>query len=100
MAYFSRARVFELLPDTTLSENMADEKIAPETIDSLRIVAAYPDESLLISGWILGDEVIRGKAAIVEVPCGRGKIILFGFNVHNRAQALSTFKLLFNSLYY
>jgi len=99
MAYFSRARVFELLPDTALTKDRADEKISHENIDSLRVVAAYPDESLLISGWILGDEIIRGKAAIVEVPFGKGKIILFGFNVHNRAQALSTFKLLFNAIY-
>jgi len=63
-------------------------------------VAAYPDESLLISGWILGDKLIRQKAAILNVPFGKGKVVLFGFNVHNRAQSYANFKLLFNALYY
>jgi hypothetical protein len=69
-------------------------KVKPE------IIAAYPDESLLISGWMLGDELIRQKAAILEVPFEKGKVVLFGFNVHNRAQSYANFKLLFNALYH
>ena len=68
-------------------------KVKPETI------AVYPDESLLISGWMLGDKLIRQKAAILEVPFEKGKVVLFGFNVHNRAQSYANFKLLFNALY-
>jgi len=65
-----------------------------------KIVASYPDESLLISGWIIGEETIQKKAAIMDVSLGKGKVILFGFNVQNRAQVYSTFKLLFNAMYY
>jgi hypothetical protein len=68
--------------------------VKPETI------AAYPDESLLISGWMLGDKLIRQKSAILEVPFEKGKVVLFGFNVHNRAQSYANFKLLFNALYH
>lgn len=99
IAFFSRGLAFEMIQDTIKTEEKKEngspqrEKISP------KVVAHYPDESLLISGWILGEDVIRGKAAILEVPFGRGRIILFGFNVHNRAQAYSTFKLLFNAVY-
>jgi len=94
MAFFSRGQVFELLPDTLETGEKDTGKQPPV------IVAYYPDESLLVSGWILGDSIIRGKAAILDVQFGEGKVILFGFNVHNRSQAYSTFKMLFNAIYY
>jgi len=92
MCYFSRGLVFNIEADSSDKDN-GSIPAKP------KIVAQYPDESLLISGWLLGDKVIRNKAAVLEVPYGRGRIILFGFSVHNRAQSYSTFKLLFNVLY-
>ncbi len=69
-------------------------KIEPKT------VVSFPDDSLLVSGWILGERLIRDRPTVLEVPYGKGKVILFGFNVHNRAQAFATMKLLFNAMYY
>ncbi len=63
-----------------------------------RVVARYGPEKILLSGWILGDKLIEGKPAVVEVNMGRGNIVLCGFGVQNRAQAWGTFKLLFNGL--
>jgi len=63
-----------------------------------RVVARYGDEDILLSGWILGDELIRGKPAVVEASFGSGNIVLCGLGVQNRAQTWGTFKLLFNSL--
>jgi len=63
-------------------------------------VAKYPAENPLMSGWIYGQKLIQEKSAIVEVPYGKGKIILLGFPVQFRAQSYGTFKLLFNSLLY
>ena len=100
MAYFSRAHVFEIIPDTLNIKQSGEKGMIKKQEGLPTIVAGYPAESLLISGWILGEEMIREKAAILEVPFGKGRIVLFGFNVHNRAQAYSTFKLLFNSLYF
>ena len=93
IAYFSRGLVFEMIPDTAKSESRSQD-IIPS------IAARYPDESLLISGWMIGDEIIKKKYAVLDIPYGKGKIILFGFNVVNRAQAYSTFKLLFNAIYF
>jgi hypothetical protein len=60
----------------------------------------YPEENPLMSGWIYGDRVIRQKAAILDIPYGKGKIILLGFPVQFRAQSYGTFRLLFNSIFY
>jgi len=66
---------------------------------SARAIARYPEsENPLISGWILGDKLIRGRAAIVEANIGKGRVILFGFRPQYRAQSLASFPLLFNSI--
>jgi len=64
------------------------------------VIAKYPRGSLLMSGYLIGEKYLQNKASAVEVPLGKGKVILLGFGVQNRAQPHGTFKLLFNSLYY
>jgi len=91
MGYFSRGLVFETKQDTLQSKE--------KSVNKPVVIASFPNESPLISGWMIGEELIKNKAAIMEVGYGKGKIILFGFNVVNRAQAYSTFKLLFNAIY-
>jgi hypothetical protein len=68
--------------------------------EGIRAAARFPDEPLLLSGYLEHDELVRGKATVLEVPFEKGRIVMFGFNFHNRAQAHATFKLLFNSLLY
>ncbi len=63
-----------------------------------RIAASYPDTNLLMSGWLLGEPILRGRAAVVDVPVGRGRAVLLGFRTQHRGQSYGTFKLLFNSL--
>jgi len=64
------------------------------------VVVKYPAKNPLLSGWILGEEKLFNRAALIEVETGKGRIILIGFRCQNRAQPHGTFKLLFNSLYY
>jgi hypothetical protein len=65
-----------------------------------RVISKYPEEKLLLSGYLKGEEHIANKAAAVDVPLGKGRVILLGFGVKQRAQPHGTFKLLFNSLFY
>lgn len=62
------------------------------------IGARYGEGDPLLSGWLEGAEVIAGRAAIVEVRHGRGRVVLLGFRVQHRAQSVGTFRLLFNAL--
>ena len=64
-----------------------------------RVVARYADDNILASGWLIGENYMRGKPAVVDVKYGKGHIVLFGFGVQNRAQTWGTFKFLFNAVY-
>ncbi len=67
--------------------------------DRYEVVAAYPEKDVLESGWLIGEEHIAGKPAMISVRHGEGRIVLHGFQVNFRNQTQGTFKLLFNALY-
>ena len=80
------------------SNSVASRKKEPSRV----VVAKYPDnpDEILLAGWALGKEKLAGKAAIVEVKMGNGKIVLFGFRPQYRGQSRATYPLLFNAITY
>ena len=101
MVFFSGGRVFQPgSKEAEEGEGVEGRDLGWGEGEGIEVVAWYPDEPLLLSGWMIGDEFIRGKAAVLDISVGSGKVLAFGFNVHNRAQARSTVKLLFHALLY
>ena len=86
IAWVENSPVFEIKSD-------------PLALLRVKIIARYPkDRDPLLSGWLLGGDLIKGKAALVEVGLGKGRIILFGFRPQYRGQSLATYPLFFNAI--
>jgi glutamine amidotransferase-like uncharacterized protein len=86
VAWFEDSPVFEIAGD-------------PLELPRVKIVARYPQSgNPLLSGWLLGEEKLRNRAALVEVGMGEGRVLLFGFRPQYRAQSLATYPLLFNAI--
>jgi hypothetical protein len=66
--------------------------------EELDVVLSYPDERIMESGWLIGEEKLSRKAALIDVKKGKGRVVLFGFSPQFRAQSDATFKLFFNNL--
>jgi hypothetical protein len=65
-----------------------------------KVVATYPDDEVLMSGWLLGEDAIARKACVVDTTYMDGHIILIGVRCQNRAQSHGTYKFLLNALLY
>jgi hypothetical protein len=63
------------------------------------VVARYPNTEVVASGWLKGEELMAGRAAVVSVDLNPGRVVLFGLRPQHRAQTQATFPLLFNALY-
>jgi hypothetical protein len=82
IVFFDRGPAFELDED------------APGVALASYAAAGSP----LISGYLLGEDHIQGRAAAVAVEHGEGRVVLFGFRPQWRGQTFATFGMLFNAL--
>ena len=72
-----------------------------EGFNSLKptVIARYPNQEVVASGWLRGEDLMAGRAAVVALDMKPGRIVLFGLRPQHRAQTHATFPLLFNALY-
>jgi len=82
---FWNSMVFDIIPS---GEN-----------EKYEVIASFPEREILESGWLIGEEKIKRKAAMIVAKLGKGKVVLIGFRAQNRAQTHGTYKLVFNSLF-
>lgn len=72
-----------------------------ETGDGFRgdVLARYQASgSPLLSGYLLGEKFLNGRAAALDVPHGKGHIVLLGFRPQWRGQPFGTFRVVFNAV--
>ena len=78
----------------------ADSSPVFETQDGFKgtVLAKYQDGgSPLLSGYLIGEKYLNGKAAALDVQLDAGHVILLGFRPEWRGQPFGTFKVLFNA---
>jgi hypothetical protein len=65
---------------------------------NVRVIARYAKDNVLLSGWLLGEDKLRGQIALAEVGVGKGRIVLFGFRPQHRGQSWATLPFIWNAL--
>ncbi len=96
-------------PDIVQGRKPSDTAAAAPTPDPSQIppLAARPrvvlrfatnEKELLVSGMLAGGSELAGKAAIVDVPVGKGHVVMFANNPMWRHQTHGSFSLLFNAI--
>ena len=86
------------LPATLPAYFINSSAYAATSEANVRVIARYAKENVLMSGWLLGEEKLRGQIALAEVGLGKGRVVLFGFRPQHRGQAWATLPLIWNAL--
>lgn len=82
-----------------LSDNIAFSTTVPYADYDRNVIVRYPTSNILKSGFLLGEDYLYRRSAIVDVKQKKGHVILLGFKVQNRHQTFGTFKFLFNAIH-
>jgi hypothetical protein len=86
-------------PDPTLAAPTPDPSSIPPLETRPRVVLRFaPEKELLVSGMLTGGAELAGKAAVVDVPVGRGHVVMFANNPMWRHETHGSFSLLFNAI--
>jgi hypothetical protein len=91
-AYFINSSAFEI---TNTPKAIFD---APQTPWPVQAIARYAKDDVLRSGWLRGEDRIKGKIALAEVTMGKGRIVLFAFRPQHRGQTWGTFPFIWNAI--
>ena len=71
----------------------------PPDLTSLRVILRFDNKDrLLVSGMLAGGEELQNRAAVIDIPLGKGHILLFAINPMWRYETHGSFSLLFNAV--
>jgi hypothetical protein len=77
-------------------EQLAAQQPPPEMRP--RVVLRFADEKdLLVSGMLAGGSELAGKPAVIDVPVGKGHVVMFANNPMWRHETHGSFSMLFNA---
>jgi hypothetical protein len=86
-------------PDPNAPAPTPDPATVPPAETRPRIVLKFaPEKELLVSGMLAGGGELAGKPAVVDVPVGRGHVVMFANNPMWRHETHGSFSLLFNAI--
>lgn len=86
---FRRSPVFERVDTPGSNENVASKISTP---------IVYADEEQLASGWAIGQERLKGKAAAIHARIGQGNVFVFGPDMLYRGQPWGSFHAVFRAV--
>ncbi|MFK7739052.1 MAG: M14 family metallopeptidase [Planctomycetota bacterium] len=66
--------------------------------ENVAAVATYSSRDTLRSGWAIGLQYLKGKAAVVSAKVGEGRVILYGIDATYRGQSLGTARMFFQGI--
>jgi len=78
--------------------NPAYQVIPSDRNHRIERIVTFVERDVLESGWLVGEDRIAKKAAMVSVGHGKGRVVLIGFRAQHRVQTHGTFKLVLNAL--
>jgi zinc carboxypeptidase len=75
-------------------------KLGPDAAaKGVKAIAWFDSKTPLRSGWAWGQQYLENGVIAAEAAVGKGRVLLFGAEILQRAQPHGTFKLLFNGIY-
>jgi hypothetical protein len=88
-------------PDTDVFfDNSPVWKLGPDAAaKGVKPLAWFDSKTPLRSGWAWGQQYLEHGVTAVEATLGKGRALLFGAEILQRAQPHGTFKFLFNGIY-
>jgi hypothetical protein len=93
-----KAEVWEAVPLTDEQRRRSRGEVIPPT-ERPRVVLRYADmKDLFVSGLLDGGDEIAQHAAVIDVPSGRGHVVLFSTNPIWRGQTKGSYFLVFNTI--
>ncbi|NIM20608.1 MAG: hypothetical protein GTO51_10330 [Candidatus Latescibacteria bacterium] len=81
--------------DTSEEEDMGG---ADEGEEENREKKVKPEEPLCVSGIVKGEKHLDGQPAILDIPTGNGRVILFSFNPLHRYMTHANFAFVYNAI--
>jgi len=64
-----------------------------------KVFIRYANNNVEQSGFLVGEEYIKGRPAAVEIPLEKGKIVMFAHSLIGLYQVQSNFSMLFNTIF-